>query len=41
MRVGDNGCRDRDYVQLRTLHIIHGIPFLLCKRATKVQLGTH
>lgn len=27
------------YMQLRTQRIIHAIPFLLCKCATKFQLG--
>lgn len=32
--VGDNCSRGRDYVPLRTLYIIHEIPFLLCKCST-------
>lgn len=38
---GDNSSSDRDYVLLRTLCIIHGIPFLLCKCVTAFQLGIH
>lgn len=39
MGVGDNCSSGRDYMPLRTLYIIHGIPFLLCKCATKIPVG--